>query len=342
MPNRNFPRFFDIPAFLAHGKAIKETKAKLQTVKFEKEKLRKDREYVEKEIEELEKGGRNDGETDIEEDITELRTELQKLDNKKQKLNLWTSIFFGRWLVFASRIVQFTSAVASQKHGGNEYNENLTTGVAGRSRIQASTKEPADLIETHDFARYPSASSYENMADNETRETNTTENRVLDGLSEHAPQNKSKLLPQDEREDSDSEEEHTQEDGSEENEPKSDRAKEKTRSAGDSHKKHSCKKESHKRDPSKKHSHKKESRKKHSHKDNSVSKIDTRSSSMGFSDVYTVRTLKVMWNKGFADLKDVQEKLEKLDKKKKKLEEEEKELKKWLNDLHENIKKKRS
>ncbi|KAG4293202.1 hypothetical protein FPRO06_12690 [Fusarium proliferatum] len=297
MPNRNFPRFFDIPAFLAHGKAIKETKAKLQTVKFKKEKLGKDREYVEKEIEELEKGGRNDGERDMEENITELRTELQKLDNKKQKLN-------------------------------------------------PSTKEPADFIETHDFARYPSASSYENMADNETQETNTTENRVLDGLSELAPQNISKLLPQDEREDSDSdsdsEEEHTQEDGSEENEPKSDRAKEKTRSAVDSHKKHSCKKESHKRNPSKKHSHKKESQKKHSHKDNSLSKIDTRSSIMGFSDVYTVRTLKVMWNKGFADLKDVQEKLEKLDRKKKKLEEEEKELKKWLNDLHESMKKKRS
>ncbi|KAI1044761.1 hypothetical protein LB505_013521 [Fusarium chuoi] len=179
------------------------------------------------------------------------------------------------------------------------------------------------------------------MADNETQETNTTENRVPDGLSEHAPQNMSKLLPQDEREDSDSdsdsEEEHTQGDRSEENEPKNDGEKKKTRSAGDSHKNHSCKKESHKRDPSKKHSHKT-----HSHKDKSVSKIDTRSSSKGFCDIYTLRTLKILWNKGFADLKEVQEKLEKPGKKKKKLEEEEKELKKWLNDLHEGIKSKRS
>ncbi|KAF5582239.1 hypothetical protein FPCIR_9671 [Fusarium pseudocircinatum] len=83
-----FPHLSDIPAFVAHGKAIKEIMKKLHTVKFKKEKLRKDREYINKEIEELEKGDRNDERTDIEEDITELRKELQKLDDKKQKLNL--------------------------------------------------------------------------------------------------------------------------------------------------------------------------------------------------------------------------------------------------------------
>ncbi|KAF5242495.1 hypothetical protein FANTH_8661 [Fusarium anthophilum] len=68
MPNRNFPHLFDIPAFLAHGKAIKEAEKKLDTVKFKKEKLKKDKEYVQKDIEELEKGDRNDEETDIEEE----------------------------------------------------------------------------------------------------------------------------------------------------------------------------------------------------------------------------------------------------------------------------------
>ncbi|KAF5572195.1 hypothetical protein FPANT_13274 [Fusarium pseudoanthophilum] len=88
MPNRRFPHLFDIPAFVAHGKAIEEITKKLHTVKFKKEKLKKDKEYIQKEIEELEKGEGNDEGRDIEEDIAELRKELQKLDDKKQKLKL--------------------------------------------------------------------------------------------------------------------------------------------------------------------------------------------------------------------------------------------------------------
>ncbi|KAH7205515.1 hypothetical protein BKA60DRAFT_545172 [Fusarium oxysporum] len=172
------------------------------------------------------------------------------------------------------------------------------------------------------------------MEDNNASGSNTIKKGADEELPENVAQNMPKLLAKGEPEEGHSE--------SEEDEPKNDGTKKRVRFKEGLHEKHSRKKESHKRDPSKKHSHKKESRKKDSQKEDSHKKSEPKSSRIDLFDSYTLRRLEGMWNKGFADLKDVQEKLEKLDKKKKELHQEEKELKEWLNRLHESIKNKRS